>query len=108
MMKVGDQVVFSNLNKKSTLQIEIFEKSIAKSKKSDEIAERIAILNEYHTFAIYKNTCRGLFEKHKILFSLQMTVKIMESIGKWQEILADDDDSEDEEELIKFHFFCIF
>ena len=27
MMKVGDQVVFSNLNKKSTLQIEIFEKS---------------------------------------------------------------------------------
>ena len=27
MMKLGNQVVFSNLNKKSTLQIEIFEKS---------------------------------------------------------------------------------
>jgi dynein heavy chain len=62
--------------------IELFEKSIAKSKKSEDIAERISNLNDYHTYAIYKNTCRGLFEKHKLLFSLQITVKIMESNGK--------------------------
>ncbi|KAI8894261.1 dynein heavy chain and region D6 of dynein motor-domain-containing protein [Globomyces pollinis-pini] len=62
--------------------IEIFDKSISKAKKFEDISERIASLNEYHTFSVYKNTCRGLFEKHKLLFSLQMTVKIMEAGGK--------------------------
>jgi dynein heavy chain len=62
--------------------IELFEKSIVKSKKSEEIQERITNLNDYHTYAIYKNTCRGLFEQHKLLFSLQMTVKIMDSMNK--------------------------
>ncbi|KAJ3321161.1 Dynein heavy chain 2, axonemal [Blyttiomyces sp. JEL0837] len=62
--------------------IDLFEKSIMKSKRFEDLAERIASLNEYHTYAVYKNTCRGLFEQHKLLFSLQMTVKIMEAAGK--------------------------
>ncbi len=62
--------------------IELFEKSISKAKKFEEISERIISLNEYHTYSVYKNTCRGLFEKHKLLFALQMTVKIMEANGK--------------------------
>ena len=62
--------------------IDLFEKSIAKSKKFDDLGERLASLNDYHTYAVYKNTCRGLFEQHKLLFSLQMAVKIMESAGK--------------------------
>ena len=62
--------------------VELFEKSIAKSKKFEDITERINSLNDYHTYAVYKNTCRGLFEKHKMLFALQMTVKIMEASGK--------------------------
>jgi dynein heavy chain len=62
--------------------VELFEKSIAKARKYDDIAERIVSLNDYHTYSVYKNTCRGLFEKHKLLFSLQMTVKIMEANGK--------------------------
>ncbi|KAJ3091962.1 Dynein heavy chain 2, axonemal [Quaeritorhiza haematococci] len=62
--------------------IDLFEKSIAKSKRFDDLAERIVSLNDYHTYAVYKNTCRGLFEKHKLLFSFQMTVKIMEAAGK--------------------------
>jgi dynein heavy chain len=62
--------------------IELFEKSISKAKKFEDISERIGSLNDYHTYSVYKNTCRGLFEKHKLLFSLQMTVKIMESSGK--------------------------
>ncbi|KAJ3115964.1 Dynein heavy chain 2, axonemal [Phlyctochytrium bullatum] len=62
--------------------IDLFEKSIAKSKRFEDLAERIASLNDYHTYSVYKNTCRGLFEQHKLLFSLQMTVKIMEAGGK--------------------------
>ncbi|KAJ3217500.1 Dynein heavy chain 2, axonemal [Dinochytrium kinnereticum] len=62
--------------------IDLFEKSIAKSKRFEELTERIASLNDYHTYSVYKNTCRGLFEQHKLLFSLQMTVKIMEAAGK--------------------------
>ncbi|KAI8799348.1 dynein heavy chain and region D6 of dynein motor-domain-containing protein, partial [Cladochytrium replicatum] len=62
--------------------IELFDKSIAKSKRHDNIADRIASLNDYHTYSVYKNTCRGLFGEHKLLFSLQMTVKIMDAGGK--------------------------
>ncbi|KAJ3206517.1 Dynein heavy chain 2, axonemal [Entophlyctis luteolus] len=62
--------------------VDLFEKSISKSKRYEDLSERISSLNEYHTYAVYKNTCRGLFEQHKLLFSLQMTVKIMEAAGK--------------------------
>lgn len=62
--------------------VELFEISIAKSKKFENSAERNLSLNQYHTYSVYKNTCRGLFEEHKLLFSLQMTVKIMEEAGK--------------------------
>ena len=62
--------------------INLFERSIASCKKSDDLQERLDTLNKYHTYAIYKNICRGLFEKHKLLFSLQMTLKIMEKADK--------------------------
>ena len=32
--------------------------------------------------SVYRYTCRGLFERHKLLFSFQMCVKIMENAGK--------------------------
>lgn len=62
--------------------IELFEISISKSKRMEDLNERIASLNEYHTYAVYKNACRGLFEEHKILFSLQIATKILEAQGK--------------------------
>jgi dynein heavy chain len=39
-------------------------------------------INNYHTQAVYNYTCRGLFEAHKLLFSLQLCFRIMESAGK--------------------------
>jgi dynein heavy chain len=60
----------------------LFLISIAKSPKADKIEERLKNLNEYHTFAVYQNTCRGLFERHKLLFSLHMCSKILEGSGK--------------------------
>ncbi|KAF5292010.1 hypothetical protein FQA39_LY14127 [Lamprigera yunnana] len=60
----------------------LFTQSIGKSDKSNYLADRIANLNDYHTYAVYKNTCRTLFAKHKLLFSFHMCIKILEAQGK--------------------------
>ncbi|CAI5672498.1 unnamed protein product [Oreochromis niloticus] len=62
--------------------INLFNLSIEKSKRSQKLEERITNLNDYHTYAVYKYTCRGLFEAHKLLFSFQMCAKILEVAGK--------------------------
>ncbi|XP_042256267.1 dynein axonemal heavy chain 2 [Thunnus maccoyii] len=62
--------------------INLFNLSIEKSKRSHKLEERITNLNDYHTYAVYKYTCRGLFEVHKLLFSFQMCAKILEVAGK--------------------------
>jgi dynein heavy chain len=46
------------------------------------VQKRCENINHYHTRAVYDYTCRGLFEAHKLLFSLQLCLKIMEEIGK--------------------------
>ena len=45
------------------------------------VTKRCEDINNYHTLAVYKYTCRGLFENHKLLFSLQLCFKIMEVSG---------------------------
>ena len=62
--------------------IELFSNSIEKSLKHPRLEERINYLNDYHTFAVYQYTCRGLFERHKLLFSFQMCAKILEAATK--------------------------
>ncbi|XP_029769486.1 dynein heavy chain 2, axonemal [Terrapene carolina triunguis] len=61
--------------------IDLFNMSIHKSHRSTKLEERIRYLNEYHTYAVYRFTCRGLFERHKLLFSFQMCAKILETSG---------------------------
>ncbi|KAM4612372.1 dynein axonemal heavy chain 2 [Polymixia lowei] len=62
--------------------IDLFNLSIEKSQRSHKLEERIANLNDYHTYAVYRYTCCGLFEVHKLLFSFQMCAKILEVAGK--------------------------
>ncbi|XP_076145705.1 dynein axonemal heavy chain 2 [Alosa pseudoharengus] len=62
--------------------IDLFNLSMEKSKRSHKLEERIANLNDYHTYAVYRYTCRGLFEVHKLLFSFHMCAKILEVAGK--------------------------
>ncbi|EMP42548.1 Dynein heavy chain 2, axonemal [Chelonia mydas] len=61
--------------------IDLFNMSIHKSHRSSKLEERIRYLNEYHTYAVYRVTCRGLFERHKLLFSFQTCAKILETSG---------------------------
>eukprot|EP00598_Pedospumella_elongata_P006288 CAMPEP_0184984264 /NCGR_PEP_ID=MMETSP1098-20130426/13263_1 /TAXON_ID=89044 /ORGANISM="Spumella elongata, Strain CCAP 955/1" /LENGTH=222 /DNA_ID=CAMNT_0027508211 /DNA_START=7 /DNA_END=671 /DNA_ORIENTATION=+ len=45
------------------------------------VHKRCEDINTEHTLAVYRYTCRGLFEAHKLLFSLQLCLKILETQG---------------------------
>ncbi|KAI4461456.1 dynein heavy chain [Holotrichia oblita] len=60
----------------------LFTQSIDRSTKSAVLSDRIIALNEFHTYAVYRNTCRAIFEQHKLLFSFHMCIKILEVQGK--------------------------
>ncbi|XP_074107880.1 dynein heavy chain 2, axonemal kl-2 [Cotesia typhae] len=62
--------------------ISLFIHSIDKCPRKHKISERIEALNDFHTYAVYTNTCRGLFERHKLLFSFHMCIKILQAQGK--------------------------
>ena len=62
--------------------VDLFIMSIENSRGGDvTVAKRCEDINAAHTVAVYRYTCRGLFESHKLLFSLQLCFKIMETSG---------------------------
>jgi dynein heavy chain len=72
--------------------VNLFHGSIEESRRSqgrDEEpltpAERCLAINTVHTLRTYRYTCRGLFERHKLLFSMQLCFQIlMQQAGKVQ------------------------
>lgn len=65
--------------------IVLFQASIKRSSEkivSHTLEERVKCLNDWHTAAVYTNTCRGLFEHHKLLFSFHMTIRILQAEGR--------------------------
>jgi dynein heavy chain, axonemal len=70
---------------------DLFQISIRNSSKSDNLQERIRTLNDFHTHTVYKYTSRGLFERHKLLLSLQMCTKILSAANSLNSL--------------EFHFF---
>jgi len=68
--------------------IDLFKDSIEKSKEKnatwDSIQQRMEGLDEYHQQSVYVTTCRALFERHKLLLSLQMAVEMMKLKGSIQ------------------------
>ena len=54
----------------------LFDISVTKSKATHVIEKRLANILDYLTKLIWKYTARGLYEKHKFLFTLLLALKI--------------------------------
>ncbi|XP_048507335.1 dynein axonemal heavy chain 6 [Athalia rosae] len=60
---------------------QVFNIVIETSRKSSDLKERLLILYNEITTAIYTNVSRGLFEKHKLVFSFMLNVAIYLNSG---------------------------
>jgi dynein heavy chain len=60
----------------------LFRNGIQNSIMSEVLTDRITNIIDYFTFSIYQNVCRSLFEKHKLLFSFLLCIRIMQGDNK--------------------------
>ncbi|KAI5076359.1 hypothetical protein GOP47_0008424 [Adiantum capillus-veneris] len=73
--------------------ISLFNKAMEGATQASIIEKRILNLNEYFTYSLYVNVCRSLFEKHKLMFSLMLCIKILQEMkavdsSEWRFLLA--------------------
>lgn len=68
--------------------IHLYEMSIAKSEHSDDLEIRIKSLNTHFTASIYRNVCRSLFEKDKLIFSFVLCIGLLRADNKIEEDLC--------------------
>lgn len=59
----------------------LYVQSIRASPPSQDIKIRLQSLNDFFTYHVYKHVCRSLFERHKMLFSFLLAVRILQQDG---------------------------
>lgn len=55
---------------------QVFNLVIEKSEKCDVLETRLEILHREITLSVYRNVSRGLFERHKLVFSFLLNMAI--------------------------------
>jgi dynein heavy chain, axonemal len=71
----------------------LFIRGMQEAERSDNVVERGNNLNAFFTYSLYLNVCRSLFERHKLMLSLLLSVKILDATGQidaaeWRFLLA--------------------
>ena len=67
--------------------INLYAMAIVKSEMSSNLQIRMSNLNDFFTRSVYRNVCRSLFEKDKLIFSLVLSVGILRADNKISEDL---------------------
>ena len=60
----------------------LFEKAIEQAEPSKKLEERLKNIIKTNTYSVYRNVCRSLYEKDKLLFSFVMCTNIMRGDNK--------------------------
>ena len=60
----------------------LFVQAILSSEQSDDFDERLGFLNDEFLQSLYRNICRSLFSKDKLVFSTMLAMKLMELSGE--------------------------
>ncbi|XP_078448652.1 dynein axonemal heavy chain 6 [Lampetra planeri] len=60
---------------------QLFNMTIETSEKRSDLAERLELLLKQTLLATYTNISRGLFEKHKLIFSFMLCIEILRQHG---------------------------
>jgi dynein heavy chain len=73
--------------------IKLFYQCIESSEQNEDVDIRIQTLINNFTYSLYTNVCQSLFEKHKLLFSFVLCVRILQgedkiSNSEWREFLT--------------------
>jgi dynein heavy chain len=73
--------------------INLFISSIANSERPNDLEARLKSLRDHFTSSLYRNVCRSLFEKDKLVFSFLLIIAIARAEGKvdaleWRFILT--------------------
>jgi len=61
--------------------VSLFLNSIERAEKASELDQRIENINDFFRLNLYRNICRSLFERHKLLFSFLLCARLFLADG---------------------------